>query len=97
MVSADVVMPGGTLRTVAGDELPPLVGRERGIVVRVTLQTRRAEGDTPYALTAAGHEKRAGAVSDVFHKKGPLWRLAFLSPEMASLRGLGGGHLHFGA
>ncbi len=62
-------------------------------MVRATLQTGRAEGDTPYALTAAGHEKLAGAVSDVFHKKVPLWHLAFLSLEMASLRGLEEDHL----
>jgi FAD/FMN-containing dehydrogenase len=97
VVSADVVMPGGTRRTVAGDELPPLVGNERGIVVRATLQTRRAEDDTPYALALADRENLAGAVADVFRKKVPLWHLAFLSPEMARLRGLGEDHLLFGA
>jgi FAD/FMN-containing dehydrogenase len=97
VVSADVVMPGGSRRIVAGDELPPVVGRERGIVVRATLQTRRAEDDTPYALALAGREELAGAVADVFHKKVPLWHLAFLSPGMASLRGLGDDHLLFGA
>src|SRR5829696_6031195 len=97
VVSADVVMPGGTRRTVAGDELHPVVGRERGIVVRATLQTRRAEDDTPYALALAGREKLAGAVAGVFHKKVPLWHLAFLNPGMASLRGLGEDHLLFGA
>src|SRR5829696_7066743 len=97
VVSAEVVMRGGTRRTVAGDELHPVVGRERGIVVRATLQTRRAEDDTPYALALAGREKLAGAVAGVFHKKVPLWHLAFLSPRMASLRGLGDDHLLFGA
>jgi FAD/FMN-containing dehydrogenase len=97
VVSADVVMPGGTRRTVAGDELHPLVGGEGGIVVSATLQTRRAENDTPYALALAGGEKLAGAVADIFHQKVPLWHLAFLSPEMARLRGLGEDHLLFGA
>jgi FAD/FMN-containing dehydrogenase len=97
VVSADVVMPEGTRRTVAGDELHPVVGREKGIVVRATLQTRHAENDTPYALALAGREKLAGAVADVFHKRVPLWHLAFLSPEMARLRGLGEDHLLFGA
>jgi glycolate oxidase len=97
VVSADVVMPGGTRRTVAGDELHPVVGGERGIVVRATLQTRRAENDTPYALALAGRDKLAGAVAGVFRKKVPLWHLAFLSPEMARLRGLGEDYLLFGA
>lgn len=97
MVSADVVMPGGTHRTVAGDELHRVVGGERGIVVRATLRTRRAENDTPYALALAGREKLAGAVAGIFHQKVPLWHLAFLSPETARLRGLGEDYLLFGA
>jgi FAD/FMN-containing dehydrogenase len=97
VVSADVVMPGGTRRTVAGDELHPVVGREGGIVVRATLQTRQAEDDTPYALALPSREKLAEAVADAFHKKVPLWHLAFLSPEMARSRGLGEDHLLFGA
>ena len=70
---------------------------KRGIVVRATLQTRRAENDTPYALALSGRENLAGAVAGVFHKRVPLWHLAFLSPGMASLRGLGEDHLLFGA
>ena len=97
VVSADVVMPGGTHRTVAGDELHRVVGGERGIVVRATLRTRRAENDTPYALALAGREKLAGAVAGIFHQKVPLWHLAFLSPEMARLRGLEEDYLLFGA
>jgi hypothetical protein len=53
VVSADVVMPGGTHRTVAGDKLHPVVGCEKGIVVRATLQTGRAENDTPWLSRAA--------------------------------------------
>jgi FAD/FMN-containing dehydrogenase len=97
VISADVVMPGGTHRTVAGDELHPVVERERGIVVRATLQTRRAENDTPYALALTGRDKLAGVVAGIFRKKVPLWHLAFLSPEMTRLRGLGDDHLLFGA
>ncbi len=97
VVSADVVMPGGTLRTVGGDELHSVVGPEKGIVVRATLQTRRAEHDTPYALTIGDREKLAEAVTGIFRKEIPLWHLAFLSPEMARLRALGEDHLLFGA
>jgi FAD/FMN-containing dehydrogenase len=97
VVSADVVMPGGSRRIVAGDELPPVVGRERGIVVRATLQTRRAEDDTPYTLAFGDREKLAEAVAGILREGVPLWHLAFLSPEMARLRGLGEDHLLFGA
>jgi FAD/FMN-containing dehydrogenase len=97
VVSADVVMPGGTRRTVTGDELHPVVGRARGIVVRATLQTRHAEDDTPYALAFGDRDKLAEAVAHIVREGIPLWHLAFLNPEMASLRGLGEDHLLFGA
>ena len=97
VISSDVVMPDGTRRTVGGDELHSVVGHGRGIVVRATLKTRRAEDDTPYALSFGDREKLAGAVADIFRKGIPLWHLAFLSPEMARLRGLGEEHLLFGA
>jgi FAD/FMN-containing dehydrogenase len=97
VVSADVVMPGGTRRTVGGDELHSVVGHERGIVVRATLQTRHAEDDTPYALAFGDREKLAEAVAGILREGVPLWHLAFLSPEMARLRGLGEDHLLFGA
>ena len=66
VVLADVVMPGGTRRTVGSDELRSVVGREGGIVVRATLQTRRAEDDTPYALAFGDREKLAEAAAGIF-------------------------------
>ena len=97
VVLADVVMPGGTRRTVGGDELRSVVGREGGIVVRATLQTRRAEDDTPYALAFGDREKLAEAAAGIFRDGVSLWHLAFLNPEMARLRGLGEDYLLFGA
>jgi FAD/FMN-containing dehydrogenase len=97
VVSADVVMPDGEHRTVEGDELRPVVGPGGGIVVRATLQTRRAEEDTPYALAFKDHKKLADAVANIYREGVPLWHLAFLSPEMARIRGLGEDHLIFGA
>src|SRR5215210_1738899 len=97
VISAEVVMPDGTQRTLGGDDLHSTVGNEGGIVVRATLQTRRAEDDTPYALAFGDREKLAGAVAGIFSQGVSLWHLAFLSPEMASLRGLGEDHLLFGA
>jgi hypothetical protein len=65
--------------------------------VRATLQTRRAEDDTPYALAFGDREKLAHAVARIFREGMPLWHLAFLNPEMAHIRGLGEDHLLFGA
>jgi len=97
VVSADVVMPDGEHRTVEGDELRPVVGPGRGIVVRATLLTRRGEDDTPYALAFGDPKKLADAVANIYREGVPLWHLAFLSPEMARIRGLGEDHLLFGA
>jgi FAD/FMN-containing dehydrogenase len=97
VVSAELVMPDGTRRTVGGHELHSVIGRERGIVVRATLQTRDAEDDTPYALSFRDREKLTDAVAGIFREGIPLWHLAFLSPEMAHFRGLGEDHLLFGA
>jgi FAD/FMN-containing dehydrogenase len=97
VVSADVVMPDGARRTVGGDDLHLVVGSEKGIVVHATLQTRRAENDKPYALAFGDSGRLAASVADIFREGVPLWHLAFLSPEMARLRGLGQDHLLFGA
>ena len=98
VVSADVVMPGGEHRTVGGNELRSVVGPESegGIVVRATLRTRRTE-DVPYALAFGDPEKLADAVANIFRRGVPLWHLAFLSPEMTRIRGLGEEYLLFGA
>ena len=90
VVSAEVVIPGGTRRTVGGDELHSVVGREGGIVVHASLQTRRAEDDAPYTLAFGDRDRLAEVVANIFREGVPLWHLAFLSPEMARLRGLGG-------
>ena len=97
VVSAEVVMPGGTRRTVGGDELHSAVGREGGVVVRATLQTRRAEDDAPYTLAFGDRDRLAEVVANIFRERVPLWHLALLSPEMARIRGLGEDHLLFGA
>ena len=99
VISADVVLPGGEGRTVGGDELSSVVGPESGggIVVGARLRTRRAEDDVPCAFAFGGPEELAEAVVSVFHESVPLWHLAFLSSEMARIRGHGEGYLLFGA
>ena len=99
VVSADVVLPGGERRTVGGDEVRTIVGPESGggIVVGARLRTRRAEDDIPCALAFGGPEELTEAVMSVFYEEVPLWHLAFLSSEMARIRGLGEEYLLFGA
>src|SRR5215207_10748474 len=98
VLSADVVMPDGERRTVPGEELRSVVGEEvGGIVVGATLRTRLAKNDVPYALAFGDPEKLAGAVASISHVSVPLWHLAFLSPQMARIRGLGEDYLLFGA
>jgi FAD/FMN-containing dehydrogenase len=97
VLSADVVMPGGERRTVQGDELRSVVGAAGGIVVGATLRTRHAENDVPFALAFDDPEGVAGAVSSISRAGTPLWHLAFLSPAMSRVRGLGEEYLIFGA
>src|SRR5215207_8903041 len=99
VLSADVVLPGGERQTVRGDEVRSFVGPESGraIVVGARLRTRRAEDDIPCALAFGGPEALLDAVASFFHEGVPLWHLAFLSSEMARIRGLGEEHLLFGA
>ena len=99
VLSVDVVMPGGELQTVGGDELQSIVRPEGAgaMVVRARLRTRRADQDVPYVLTFGDHERLADAVAGVFRDGVPLWHVGFLSPEMVRTRGLGEEYLLFGA
>ena len=77
-----------------GGDDPGAAGKRRDDPGPLRPQARRKR----HALRPlASREKLAAAVADVFRKKVPLWHLAFLSPEMARLRGLGEDHLLFGA
>jgi len=95
----DVVVPGGERREVRGEELHSFVGPRGtgGIVVGVRLRTRRADADVPFGAAFGNAEELIRSIAEVFEAGVPLWHLAFLSPEMARLRGLGEDHLLFGA
>ncbi len=98
VLSASVVLPGGELREVAGEEIGDFVGpRSGGIVVDARLRTRRSDADKPFAAAIADSEDVLGAVEDLAGSAAPLWHLAFLNPAMAAARGLGEEHLLFGA
>jgi FAD/FMN-containing dehydrogenase len=99
VLSADVVLPGGELRTARGDELRSLVGAdgEGGIVVVATIRTRLADADVPFAVAFEDARGLVGAVSSLADAGVPLWHLAFVNPVMARMRNLGENHLLFGA
>jgi FAD/FMN-containing dehydrogenase len=103
VLSADVVLVGGELQTLRGEELRPFVrpgdtARDAaGLVVGATLRTRRADADVPFATA---FDEPADLVESIvsLHEAGvPLWHLAFLDPGMVRARGLGDGYLLFGA
>lgn len=98
VLSADVVLPGGDLRTVKGEDLGPIAAPGHGgIVVGARLRTRRSDSDMPFALAFDSGEDLAQAVADVYGRGLPLWHLGFVNAELASARNLGEGCLLFGA
>jgi FAD/FMN-containing dehydrogenase len=103
VLSADVVLAGGELRTLRGEDLRPFVkpedtaGDTAGLVVAATLRTRRADADAPFAAAFDEPEDLVGAVASLHEASIPLWHLAFLDPGMVRARGLGDGYLLFGA
>jgi len=99
VLRADVVMHGGGLHEVEGEELGHLFGpgKAHRIVVNARLRTRRAKGDRPFAVAFSEPASVAGAVTALLASEAPLWHLAFVSPTMAAARGLREQYLLFGA
>ena len=99
VLSASVVMRGGGLREVGGEELGYNFGpgRATGIVVRARLRTRRADADLPFAAAFPEPGDAVGAVEELVASAAPLWHLALVSPVMAAARGLRTRYMLFGA
>jgi FAD/FMN-containing dehydrogenase len=95
---ASVVLPGGELVEVAGEELRSFLGPgAAGIIVGAKLRTRRAEADVPFGDAFGKADELTGAVANIAEMGLPLWHLAFLNPGMAHARNLGENYLLFGA
>jgi FAD/FMN-containing dehydrogenase len=103
VLSADVVLAGGELRTLRGEELRPFVRPgdtaedAAGLVVAATLRTRRADADVPFAAAYDEPEDLVKSIASLREVGAPLWHLAFLDPGMVRARRLGDGYLLFGA
>jgi FAD/FMN-containing dehydrogenase len=99
VLSAEVVLPGGELREVRGEDLRSFVGPggSSGIFASARLRTRRADADVPFGVAFGEAGSLIGAVEEVAEESVPFWHLAFLNPEMARARSLGEDHLLFGA
>jgi FAD/FMN-containing dehydrogenase len=103
VLSADVVLVGGELRTLRGEELRPFIRpggtatNTAGLVVAATLRTRRSDADVPFTGAFDEPEDLVESMAVLRETDTPLWHLAFLDPGMARARGLGDGYLLFGA
>jgi hypothetical protein len=99
VLAANLVLPGGELREIPGEDLQGYMepGETSAVVVGATLRTRVADNDTPFALSFDNPDTLLGAVEDASESGVPLWHLAFLNPKMAQARNLGDDYLLFGA
>jgi FAD/FMN-containing dehydrogenase len=98
VLSAKVILPGGELVEVAGEEVRSFVGPgAAGIIVGAKLCTRRAHADVPFSAAFGSADDLTGAVAGVAEVDLPLWHLAFLNPGMAHARNLDENFLLFGA
>src|SRR5215208_2496881 len=95
---ASVVLPGGELVEVAGEEVRSFVGPgAAGIIVGAKLRTRQAYADVPFGAAFGSADELTGAVAGIAEVGLPLWHLSFLNPGMAHARNLGENFLLFGA
>lgn len=99
VLSASVVMRGGELREVGGEDLGHFFGpgSPTGVVVGARVRTRRADTDRTFAAAFVEAGGVTGATAELVASAAPLWHLAFISPVMAAARGLRESFLLFGA
>lgn len=86
VLSAEVILPDGRLRTLEGDDLDLAVGAmgRTGVIVRATMKLRETKGDRPFAATYARPEALQSTINSLLERRPPLWHLGFMNPPMAS-------------
>lgn len=99
VISVEVVLPDGRLRTLEGDDLGLAVGAmgRTGVIVRATLKLRETEIDRPFAIAFARQEALQRAVDSLLERRPPLWHLGIVNPTMARAMRLREGYMIFGA
>jgi FAD/FMN-containing dehydrogenase len=99
VLSAELILPDGRLRTLEGDDLNLVVGAmgRTGVIVRATLRLREIEGDRPFAATFGGAEALQSAINSLLERRPPLWHLGFMNPPMARAMRSQERYLIFGA
>jgi FAD/FMN-containing dehydrogenase len=99
VLSAELILPDGRLRTLEGDDLDLVVGAmgRTGVIVRATLKLRETKGDRPFAATFGGAEALQSAISSLLERRPPLWHLGFMNPPMARAMRSRERYLIFGA
>jgi glycolate dehydrogenase FAD-linked subunit len=85
IISAELILPEGRLRTLEGDDLGLAVGAmgRTGVIVRATLRLRETEIDRPFAITFARQEALQRAINSLLERRPPLWHLGIVNPPMA--------------
>jgi FAD/FMN-containing dehydrogenase len=85
IISAEVILPGGRLRTLEGDDLGLVVGAmgRTGVIVRATLKLRKTEMIRPFAIAFARREALQRAIDSLLERRPPLWHLGIVNPPMA--------------
>jgi glycolate dehydrogenase FAD-linked subunit len=86
ILSTEVILPDGRLRTLEGDDLGLAVGAmgRTGVIVRATMELRETKGDRPFAATFARPEALQSTINSLLERRPPLWHLGFMNPPMAS-------------
>ena len=74
IISAEVILPGGRLRTLEGDDLGLVVGAmgRTGVIVRATLKLRKTEMDMPFAISFARQKLYRGPLTRCWSEGLPL-------------------------
>ena len=86
VLSVEIILPDGQLRTLEGDDLDLAVGAmgRTGVIVRATMKLRETKGDRPFAATYARPEALQSTINSLLERRPPLWHLGFMNPPMAS-------------
>lgn len=89
VVSARVVLPGGTVREFAGEELSSYVADAEGItgiITTVTFRVRPLEAEVHRLIALPSSTSLASVLSGISARKLPVWSITFLNPESSRLK-----------